>query len=59
MSSTKKIAISWIASATICLTGYYYARLWAEDQKTEAMKIRNQLNEEFGILLSRAGSKQE
>lgn len=56
-SSSAKIAASWLISATICLTGYYFARVWAANQRDTNIKIRQELNEEFGIKLSRAQPK--
>lgn len=44
---TTKISISWLISATVCLTGYFFARRWAVDQREENLETRRRLNEEF------------
>ena len=58
-SPLTKVAICWASSATICLTGYYFARLWAGDQKVESLKIKQILNDQFNERLDLARSKIE
>lgn len=52
-----KIAISWLVGGTLCLTGYFCARLWISSQRFEVMKIRQELNEQYGIERIRERSK--
>lgn len=48
-ASHLKIAIAWSVSATLCLTGYYFARRWARDQREETVRIRKELDQQFRI----------
>lgn len=41
-----KIGLSWAGAAALCLTGYYFARIWAHDQKGATLKIKRELTEE-------------
>lgn len=54
-----KVAITWTSWATICLTGYYFARLWAGNQKIENLKIKQNFNNEFIEKMELARSKME
>lgn len=47
LTSHSKISIAWIIGATLCLTGYYFARQWAVDQREETLEIRRRINDEF------------
>jgi hypothetical protein len=53
-SPVTKVAVTWASWATICLTGYYFARIWAANQRVESLKIREVINDEFGDKLARA-----
>lgn len=44
-----KIALSWLLGGTLCLTGYYCAKLWISSQRSTIMKVRQDLNEQYGI----------
>ena len=55
--SHSKIAICWIISGTVCLSGYMLARAWVRQHRYRALKVRQDLNEEFGIEKLRARAK--
>lgn len=54
-----KVAITWGLWATICLTGYYFARQWAGQQKGETLKIRQTMNNKFSEQLEQARQDME
>ena len=54
LSPVVKVAVTWAGWATICLSGYYYARIWAADQRVESLKIRKIINSEFNAKLTEA-----
>jgi hypothetical protein len=54
LSPITKVAVSWAGWATVCLTGYYFARIWAGQQRIETLKIREVLNDEFSAKLTEA-----
>lgn len=49
LSSNTKILIGYAASLVICITSYYYARIWVVDQRTENMKVRQKINSRYGL----------
>lgn len=53
-SPSVKIAVSWATWATICLTGYYFARNWAAQKRTETLKVKQTFNDEFEEKLRQA-----
>lgn len=44
-----KVAACYTASFIGSLTIYYFARIWAEGKRKEAMVMRQQLNTKYGI----------
>ena len=54
LPAVTKVAVTWAGWATVCLTGYYFARIWAGYQRIETLKIREVINEEFGVKLDAA-----
>lgn len=41
--------MTYAVSASFVLTGYYFARLWAGDNRAKTMSIRDKLNDEFSV----------
>lgn len=56
-SPITKIAVTWISWATICLSGYYFARIWAGQQRVTTLQIRQTYNDEFSEKLELAKAK--
>lgn len=54
---TTKIAISWMVAGTICITGYYFARKWALDQRDTNLETRRKLNDDFEKRMAPARAK--
>jgi len=47
--SSTKIAVSWIVTATTCLTVYALARRWAFNQRENTLLLKDKVMEEYGI----------
>lgn len=57
ISPHSKISVSWVLAATVCLTGYYFARQWALDQRVETLEIRKRVNDDFEKKLDASRAK--